>query len=82
MDSFKNSTGTVALESLVTTAGTPELQSRQPETMRFHDAEALSVGVPVHTHPATSKVLLTNDSKATVSVLYWYGNYPNLTGSL
>ena len=50
--------------------------------MRFHDAEALSVGVPVHTHPATSKVLLTNDSKATVSVLYWYGNYPNLTGSL
>ena len=23
--------------------------------------------------------LLTNDSKATVSVLYWYGNYPNLT---
>ena len=22
---------------------------------------------------------LTNDSKATVSVLYWYGNYPTLT---
>ena len=37
------------------------------------------MGVPVHTHPATSKVLVTNDSKATVSVLYWYGNYPNLT---
>ena len=30
-------------------------------------------------HPSTSKVLVTNDSKATVSVLYWYGNYPNLT---
>ena len=53
MDSFKDSTGTVALESLVTTAGTPELQSRQQETMRFHDAEALSVGLPVHTHPET-----------------------------
>jgi hypothetical protein len=47
--------------------------------MRFHDTAALSVGVPVHNHPSTSKVLVTNDSKATVSVLYWYGNYPNLT---
>ena len=23
-------------------------------------------------------LILTNDSKATVSVLYWYGNYPQL----
>ena len=28
---------------------------------------------------STSKNQVTNDSKATVSVLYWYGNYPNLT---
>ena len=26
-------------------------------------------------------ISLTNDSKATVSVLYWYGNYPTLTES-
>ena len=25
------------------------------------------------------RALLTNDSKATVSVLYWYGNYPPLS---
>ena len=27
-----------------------------------------------------SRGLVTNDSKATVSVLYWYGNYPTQTG--
>ena len=26
------------------------------------------------------KTCPTNDSKATVSVLYWYGNYPTMTG--
>ena len=31
---------------------------------------------------ARSLTDLTNDSKATVSVLYWYGNYPTITESL
>ena len=38
--------------------------------------------LPGHTpcgRPRASTGLVTNDSKATVSVLYWYGNYPNLT---
>ncbi len=29
-----------------------------------------------HSEQARSSLGLTNDSKATVSVLYWYGNYP------
>jgi hypothetical protein len=41
-------------------------------------APPLVHGVP---RPLPLMPALTNDSKATVSVLYWYGNYPTMTES-
>jgi hypothetical protein len=46
------------------------------------------LGLWIHSRPEAAQALHpcctstkqpTNDSKATVSVLYWYGNYPTLT---
>ena len=39
----------------------------------------LQVDCSAHQRPPMDEV--TNDSKATVPVLYWYGNYPTLTES-